>query len=65
MPSANYRMADTIVKGRLAEILAAYQAQPGMNINRMAKQLYADYRIEVTPTTLKSWVQNLSESEAS
>lgn len=52
--TAQYRMADRLAKGKLAEILLAHKAD-GLNGEQASRQLYADYGIEATRQTIAVW----------
>lgn len=52
--SSSWRMADRLCGHRLAEIVLLFAAD-GMAWDRMAKQLYVNYGIEVTGETLRKW----------
>lgn len=60
--SANYRMADRLVGGRLDGILNGY-VNEGLSNNAVARRLFADHQIEVSPTTVAVWL-NRRDREA-
>lgn len=60
-----FRMADRLAKGRLAEILAEFKAN-GASYSYVVRELYARHGIEVTAPTVGVWYSRLDEpSEAS
>ena len=62
MPSANYRMADRLTGGHLAQILRDFDAN-GMNADAISRQLFADYGVEVSRPTVALWVAEVRSGE--
>jgi hypothetical protein len=52
--SPQYRMADRLAGGKLADELARHAAE-GHSLRQTCLHLYADYGIEVTPVTVAKW----------
>lgn len=57
--SPQYRMADRLAKGKLADELARHLAE-GHSLRRICLDLYADHGIEVTATTVAKWAEPLA-----
>lgn len=55
MASANYRMADRLAGGNLAETLRRLSDE-GLNNGAISRQLFADYGIEVSIPTVGAWL---------
>ena len=62
--SAQYRMADRLAGGKLADILAEHAAA-GRSLRQITLRLYADYGIEVSPATVQAWTAPAPEEVAS
>ncbi len=56
--SAQFRMAERLAGGDLAEKLAAQFAQTG-SWEQVARDLYATYGITITGQTLRRWAEQL------
>ena len=56
--SANFRLADITVDGRLVEILTAQRAA-GVAYDVIARTLFTDHGIDVTGQTLRRWCADL------
>lgn len=54
--SPQYRMADRLAKGRLAEILLAFKAE-GVSFDQASRILFADHGIEATRQTIAVWTE--------
>jgi hypothetical protein len=52
--SAQYRMADRLAGGKLADELARHAAE-GRSLRQICSHLYADYGIEVSAKTVQVW----------
>lgn len=52
--SAQFRMADRLAGGRLAEIISDGR-QDGQSLDHIARRLYAEHGIEVTRQTVANW----------
>lgn len=52
--SSQYRMADRLAGGRLAESIAERLAE-GLSFDAIASRLYADFGIETTGPTVQAW----------
>lgn len=61
--SPQFRMADRLVDGRLAEIIAVGR-ESGQSFETIARNLYAEHGIEVTRQTLANWSQQTADSGA-
>lgn len=53
-----YRMADRLLDGKLADLIAQYRAA-GMTWDQVSRQLYIDGGVEVTNQTLINWAEKL------
>ncbi len=64
MPSLSpqYRMADRLAGGELAEIIRKGRSK-GLSWDSIAARLYADHYIEVTGNTVQAWAQQIDGSE--
>lgn len=58
MASANYRMADRLAGGNLAETLRKLAGE-GLNNGAISRQLFADYGIEVSIPTVGAWLADI------
>lgn len=59
-----FRMADTLVNGRLAEIIVEYHAE-GHSHEHISRLLWAEHGIDVSGQTLRRWVPVLvADAEA-
>ena len=56
--SPQYRMADHLAEGRLLDVLRE-KAAAGVPWEVVSRQLYADFRIDVTGQTLRRWADQL------
>jgi hypothetical protein len=56
--SAQFRMAERLAGGDLAELLAAQFAKTG-SWEQVARDLYATYGITITGQTLRRWAEQL------
>lgn len=54
-------MADKLANGSLADIIVARRIHGKEPLERIARDLYADYGIEVTRQTLAKWELALTE----
>lgn len=55
-PSPNFRMADRLADGKLAEIITTYRLE-GLSFDDIARRLFADHGIEVTRQTIANWAE--------
>lgn len=62
--SANYQMADRLVRGRLDEILTRYNDQ-GLSSHTIAAKLLAEHDIPVTAPTVVNWLRYIEREKAS
>lgn len=60
--TAQYRMADRLAGGRLAEIIAERRAE-GKSFDHITRELFAEHGIEVTRQTLANWADALDEPD--
>jgi len=58
--SAQFRMADRLAEGRLAEIITAGRAE-GKSFEVIARDLYTDHGVEVTAQTVWNWHKRLTD----
>lgn len=61
--TANYRMANRLAKGHLAERIIALRADK-RSFESIASQLRVEYGIEVTRTTVATWLDALAAEGA-
>lgn len=62
--TAQYRMADRLTGGSLADLLTKLRGQ-AVSYEGIARQLFADFGIEVTRQTVANWVAELEIEESS
>lgn len=61
MATPQYRMADRLTGGILAETLIRYRSE-GLSFDAIAARLWADHGIEVSGSTVRNWaIQNEAE----
>lgn len=56
--STAYRMADRLLDGKLAEVLAEGRSA-GRSFEEISRRLFADHGIEAPSQTLRSWARQL------
>lgn len=57
--TAQYRMADRLSGGRLADIISDGRAA-GQSFEQIARRLWADFGVEVSQKTLGRWAADLA-----
>lgn len=57
-----FRMADRLAKGTLADELRAFKAE-GASYSLVVRELYARHGIEVTAPTIGSWFKLVEDDE--
>lgn len=57
--TATYRMAEALAGTELAAILHNLRSVRKRSFNQMARDLFVEHRIEVTPQTVANWCDEL------
>lgn len=63
MASANYRMADRLAGGTLAELLRTW-GREGLSHSAISSRLFAEFGIEATPPTVGAWLRDAADETA-
>lgn len=63
--TATYRMAEALAGTELAPILYDLRTVRKRSFNQIARDLFVDHRIEVTPQTVANWCAELDIQKAS
>ncbi len=61
---STFPIYDRLLKGRLGEFLRAWRAEsPPLSFFRIAQVLEQEHEVQVTPETVRQWVQGLDDTE--